>query len=132
MLERKCSISRHALAIVVTLGVAFCSMAPCARADGVSFGVGVGVGTGYGPPPPAYVPARPAYQPPPEEDVYGPPPVVVERAVPAAVYPAPVVVERRSSVYYYYPVYRSYYSHRVETRTDYYGAARYREDDYEY
>jgi hypothetical protein len=58
--------------------------------------------------------------------------MVIERPAPVVVYSPPVVVERRSSVYYYYPSYRSYYSHRVETRTDYYGRSHYSEDAYEY
>ena len=142
MSETTSSVCRYVLAMLIVFGVGVCLASPGARADGISFGVGVGVGSGYGPPPPAaYPPPQPAYVPQPEEESVAPPPVmvqqaappvVVERPAPVAVYTAPVVVEKRSRVYYYYPAYRSYYSHSVETHTDYYGGSRYREDDYEY
>ncbi|MGC9196714.1 MAG: hypothetical protein ACP5IL_14865 [Syntrophobacteraceae bacterium] len=132
MLKIRC----QQLTLCVLVGLALCLMPDWAHAGGVSVGFGFDVGSGYAPPPPV------AYEPPPVVDAapappvvvepQAPPPVVVDRPPPSMSYGAPVVVEQRSKVLYYYPSYRPYYSHRVETRSEYWDGGRYREDYYQY
>ena len=129
-------IKSYYWALVIIVGLVLFLAPAMAHAAGVSVGFGFDVGSGYASPPPV------AYGPPPVEEEapappvavepQGPPPVIVDRPYQAMPYGAPVVVEQRSKVMYYYPSYRPYYSHRVETRSEYWDGGRYREDYYQY